>query len=120
MTTEPSAADGQMKRLLHLKGKTVHAPPHIGHASGNEDADAGRDRDHRSANALRTRVNAAVSTSSHTRIRSPPASTISNWPANPRVQPFVFASGAIVTGRIGASSCGPPGSTSNFRRQVKS
>ena len=108
-----------LQLLLHLKRQALHAAPHVGVARRDPDPAARRQRDHRRS-AFRTRDSAAVSISAHTMIRSPSASTISIWPVDPGAEYSVVVSGVIVTGRIGASSCGAVGSTPNCRRQVKS
>src|SRR5271166_2428505 len=70
-----------LQTLLNLKRQTLHAAPHVGMTSRNPDPDAARNRNHRRDSAFRTRVNAAVSMSAQTMIRSPSERTISIWPA---------------------------------------
>ena len=83
------------------------------------DPDAGGDLYHDRTNALRTRFRATISTSAHTMIRSPAASTISIWPVEPELECSTAVSGSIVTGKIFVTSVAAAGSKPNCRRQVK-
>jgi hypothetical protein len=109
-----------LETLLNLQRQTLHAATHVSMPRRNPDPDAGRDWDHDRDNAFRTRVSAAVSTSAHTMIRSPPASTISIWPVEPELECSTAVSGSIVTGKIAVTSVAAEGSKPNCRRQVKS
>lgn len=109
-----------LQALLHLPRQPLHATPHIGVALCDPDSNTARNGDHRRDRAFNTRVSAAVSTSDHTRIRSPSASTISIWPSNPGADASATVSGMIVTGRIDPECRGSAGSMPNCRRQVKS
>ena len=70
----------------------------------SEYPNAGRNRDHRRASAFRTRISAAVSTSDHTRIRSPSVSTISISRLNSVSDCSAAISDAIVTVGVGAAA----------------
>lgn len=59
-----------LQLFLHLKRQPLHAAPHVRVAGRDPDPAARRQRDHRRS-AFTTRDSAAVSTSDHTRIRSP-------------------------------------------------
>ena len=104
-----------LERLLNLQRKTLHAATHISMPGRHPDPDARRDWDHDRTNALSTRVSAAVWTSAHTMIRSPPASTISIWLTPPN-SVSISPSGVIVTGKIVVTSLAVPSSKPNCRR----
>ena len=79
--------------LLQLQGQGVHAASHVGHPARQQDANPGRNRNHRRPRAERTRPSAAPFTSRPTITREPSAnSAISIRPAvgataNPQLKP---------------------------------
>lgn len=69
------------QRLLNDQRQAVETFAHVGMAGRQPNSRSARQQRHRRDKALTTRASAAASTSAPTRIRSPPASTISMRPA---------------------------------------
>src|SRR6187397_1751689 len=90
-----------LQALLNLKGRTLHAAPHIGVARCDPDPDAARYRDHRRLRTSRTRRNAPASTFSSTLTRLPPPSSISIRPRRLRGE---IAAGASIDGTLSAAA----------------